>query len=238
MHSALKITKFHIHDSRRSLMVFYAIVIGLSLFAASCITRGGGNSLQIGGIDLASAIFIFIVGLNAFTTGFRFMQANNVSRKRYYTGTALALISIAAFMATIDTILSTFIGTLIHYESMLTQLYRITSPLTLLAWSFALYTCLTHLGWMIGMLYHRSNKLFRMMISVSPVLTGLVITFFDHWVDGALSRGLAGFFTTVFGFTSAPPNPYTATISFLVAATGAAAISFLLIRRVTLKSQG
>ncbi len=238
MNKAFLVTRLQLQDARKPIGIFYALIIGLSLIAAFSIWHNVGEGAIIGGIDFASAVFVLILGLNSFSTAFRFTLAKNVSRMKFFVGTVQALIIIAAVLATVDTVYGTFLRTLIPYECLQTQLYGTTSPLTVLPWTFALYTALAISGFMITMLYYRSNRLLQMLISLSPLLFYLILVILNYLTDGAAPRALKNLFSTAFGFSTSTPNPYIAVASLLLGAVVVAAISFLLIRRIAFRSQG
>ena len=162
------------------------------------------------------------------------MQANNVSRRRFYFGNILALSVIALFMATIDTTLSFVMRLLIPYSGMTEQMYGTTSLLPELIWIFTLATLAAHVGWFISMVYYRSNKLQKIVVSLSPLFVFITLIYIDRRTAGALVSSMTRFLTAVLGFSNGP-NPYIASLSFTVGAAIMAGFCYLLIRRAPVK---
>jgi len=161
-------------------------------------------------------------------------MANNVSRKRFYLGNIIAIASLAAFMALIEVILNNVLKAMLPYMSTFEQLYIKDFFLADFAWSFGLYMLLASLGWIITMIYYRSNKLMKTVVSLVPVFVIVLGAIINNLVDGAITRALGRFFSAALGF-SYGKNAYIAFLSFIIGTLGVLALSFLLIRRMPLK---
>jgi len=188
----------------------------------------------MGGMDFASVVFIFILGLNCFTSAFKFMQANSVSRKRFFAGTIIALGVVALAMATLDSILSIALRNIIPYSSMLEQLYGTRSVFASLLYSTTLAAFAAHTGWMISMLYYRSNKLQKIAISLSPLFVIITLVFLNRRTAGRVGTAIIRFLGSVLGFYNGP-SPYIASLSFIVGTALISAICYLLIRNAPVK---
>lgn len=98
---AYKIAKYNINSLKKSVFIYYSIFIAVCMFLIT-LSKIDGIDLEISGMDVPSAIFIFIAGLNIFKENFYFMKSNNVSRKSYFLGTVLSMPPIAVLMSVID----------------------------------------------------------------------------------------------------------------------------------------
>ncbi|MGI6358868.1 MAG: hypothetical protein ACOX2K_09300 [Bacillota bacterium] len=229
MQRVFKVTRFHMRDSRNALVIFYLIVAAvLALF----MHISQSQNARMSGLGLASLIFIFIAGLDCFSTAFRFMQANNVSRRYFFFGTSLSLFMIAALMASVDAAMNVGLRQLFVYKGLFQQLYPVGSPLVDFCWSLSLFAFAAHLGWLITMVYYRSNPLMRTLVSVSPVL--VIMLFLNISLGRNLAPRIIHWFAKMLGLMGTP-RPFVAIGSFLLATLLAAAGSWLLLRRATVR---
>lgn len=106
MGTTLKVTKYQLYSFYKAVLVFYIIILMVSLGTIALAVKAT-EEVSFGGLGTATIIFISIAGVDCFKTGFKFMMANNVSRRRFYYGNLIALAVLAAFMALVDTALST-----------------------------------------------------------------------------------------------------------------------------------
>ncbi|NLO26332.1 MAG: hypothetical protein GX114_09395, partial [Clostridiales bacterium] len=104
MNTTLKVTKYQLYGFYKAVLVFYAIIFAVSL-GATALSLKASERVTFGGLGTATIIFISIAGMDCFKTSFMFMTANNVTRRRFYHGTLIALVALAAFMALVDTAL-------------------------------------------------------------------------------------------------------------------------------------
>lgn len=234
MNGILKVARFQFRDQRNAIAIFYGIIVGLATMGVFAILRDPSGGSSMGGLGLTSVIFIFILGLNCFTTAFRFMQANNVSRQRFYMATIVALSAISLFMATIDTTLGFILRSLIPYSGMTEQLYGTASFLPEVLWTFTLAAFAAHLGWFISMVYYRSSKLQKVVVSLSPLFGLVIAIYIDRRTSGTFGTAIMRFLGTALGFLHGR-NPYVASLSFTVGAAIMAGLCFLLIRRAPVK---
>lgn len=229
----LNVTRYQLRDNRNAVLIFYAIVLSLIAMITFSLRNASGE-VQAGGFGFSTMIFIFILGLNCFRSSFKFTQANGISRRRFYLANILALLTIAVVMALVDLALGLIIGQFVPYEGMMEQLYRTPSLGADLIWSFALYLFAAQLGWLISMIYYRSGKLQKTLVSLSPVFGLTLLAYFDQRTQGAVLRAIVNFLGTVFGLNGVP-NPFIGVVTFLLSATGIAGLSYLLIRRMPIK---
>lgn len=235
MNGLLKVTRFQFRDQRNAIAIFYSIIVALAALGTFAVLRDTKGNSSMGGLGMTSVVFIFILGLNCFTSTFKFMQANNVSRRRFYIGNVLALSIIALFMATIDTSLGFVIRLVIPYTSMTEQLYGMSSLLPELIWTSTLATLAAHVGWLISMVYYRSNKLQKTLVSVSPLFGIITLVYLNRRTAGAFGRAIISFMGWALGFKAQQPSPYVASLSFIIATMVVASLCFLLIRRAPVK---
>lgn len=224
MKGAITVIRYQLRDVKAAVLIFYsglALMISLSMF----------NSGGVGGLGGSTVVFIFILGLSSFTSSFKFTQANGVSRRRFHLSTTISLVVLAALLAGVDTLVTQLLKQLVDYQGMMEQLYRTDLVLPDFIWSFALYAFTAFTGWMIVLTYYRCSKSQRTLVSVLLLVPGLA--YFSSCTNGAVGRAIISFLVVVLGL-SGTPNPYIASLSFMVGTVVVASLSILLIRRITI----
>lgn len=258
--------RYYLNDFKRPVIIFYGVVVALFLIQLLIATLLHSDSASSGGMESASTIFLFVVGLNAFKTQFRLFLQNGLSRKTLFTGFAAGLVLLAAAMTLIDLAFGWFRGLFVSYESMYMErfgsLYADGSSFKALAegllWSFLAYVTAGMTGFLITSLYYRMNKALKLAVSIGvPALVFIVIPLIDGlYTNGAISAffinviafalgynvtvsfsdGLIGVFTQFAGFENGIPlAPYRAVLFSVLCTAVTGALSFLLIRRATVK---
>jgi hypothetical protein len=236
MNNTLKVSKYLFQDFKKAMQIFYAIIFAIAILLVMLNMRiidQGTTRANFGGFGFAAVIFLFISGLNCFTINFKFLQANNISRKRFYYANILTLTSVSAFMALIDTVMTQVLKSVLPYNSLFEQLYKGDFFFADFMWSFALFILNASMGWCIIMLYYKCNKLLRTVISLAPILIIILLIMLNNVVMGAIGEAIIEFLTVALGFSN--NNPYMAVLSFFIATAGVFGLCYLLIRRMPIK---
>ncbi|WP_202709962.1 hypothetical protein [Sporosalibacterium faouarense] len=237
MNNILKVTKYQIKDMRNSLIVFYTVIISISILMTILSIRYSNNpdaNVGFGGFGLSSAIFIFIAGLNCFKSNFKFMQAYNVSRIRFYFANIIALIIMAVVMAFIDVSMNNILKNVIPYQGIFEQLYKTSFILGDILWSFGLFMFFVSLGWLITMIYYRSNKVMKTIVSILPVVFIVLLSVMDNLIDFQIWNGILHIFTKLLGFAD-NLNYYIAILSFGISTIIIFGLCFLMIRKIPIR---
>ncbi|WP_300379955.1 hypothetical protein [Clostridium sp.] len=246
-----KVAKYNISSMKKSIAIFYSIFISICILIIILSKSSEGN-VSSSGLELSSAIFIFIAGLNLFKENFYFAKSNNVSRKSYFLGTILSMIPIVGIMSIIDIainrIYNLFVKCPTNYEMIFTD-YRLYNFFEDNAWiqqndikillntflfQAAVYLMLFTLGFIINMIYYKCNKFMKTVVSVTPVM--LIILFnilaFNFPYE---SKKIGKFLLYIFGFDTR--NPYMAITTFIILFIILAAIAYSLIRKMVIKER-
>ena len=258
--------RYYLNDFKRPVIIFYGVLMALFLLQLLMAALFRNVSAASGGMESASAIFLFVAGLNGFKAQFRLFLQNGLSRKTLFTGFAAGLCILAAAMTVIDLAFGWFRGLFIPYTSMYMDrfgsLYASGSSFKALAdgllWSFLAYITAGMTGFLITSLYYRMNKALKLAVSIGvPALVFIVIPLIDSlYTNGAISAffinvlafaygynisvsfsdGLVGLFTQFAGWENGiPVAPYRAVLFSVLCTAVTGALSFLLIRRATVK---
>jgi hypothetical protein len=236
MNNTLKVSKYLFNDLKKGMIIFYSIIVAIAMLMIAIyayVTAQGGGETNFGGFGFSSLIFLFVSGLNMFKPNFKFLQANNISRKRFYSANIITLITISAFMALIDTIITRVLNLIVPYENLVEQIYINNFFFSNFMWSFALFALAASTGWFITMLYYKCNKLMKTVISLVPVLIVILLAMLNNLTEGALAIAIAKFLTAALGLNN--HNLYMAVLSFFILTAGTFGLCYLLIRRMTIK---
>ena len=237
------ITKYQLSESKKSLFIFYGIMFTILLITTSSFNLFGSGTAEVRGTEMASAIFIFVIGLNSFRSNFLFSQANGVSRRTQFKGFLISIFMVAGIMAIIDTIYTNVFSALVPYLSFFSMIYGASylqgsAPLSILIggllWSFFLYALFAVFGYFINLVYYRSNLFMKLIVSIVPPVFLFILLPYLAFIYPAISDGILSLINLFFGIDKTL-NPYRAMLSFslftLLFATG----SYLLMRKAPIK---
>lgn len=246
---SLKFAKFHIASLLSGIRNFY-LVFSLFLVFLIVINSRGANATS-SGIEFSSMVFVFILGLNSFKNSFYFSQANNISRKVFFKGATLTMLSVCMVMSIIDliigrvynnfiaspTIFDMFFGNLRGLDMwsengirVWVQQNDISTLLGTTIFQFALYSLFFVTGMFITLIYYRSNNPLKILISIIPVVFIILLNTIKTRIPNFLWRGMAEFVSLAF-----LKNSYIAALSFGIIGTMFIGFTYLLTRRVTVK---
>lgn len=241
---------YNLYENRKSLTIFYGVIVGIYLsFITAHLTLHGDAS--IGGMEMSSIIFLFVVGLNSFKSNFHFGLTNGVSRKTQFLSYATTVLTLGVFMAITDMVISRLVAFVVPPNNLYMELYglrytSIVGPLSFLnhvqiimeqfLWYTFLYSAMAMLGYCITLIYYRSNLIMKWIVSIIPfLLLFVVLPYLETITQGAVSRFIGIFISRAMGFTGQSVNPLAAVISFIIGYLIFAGISFLLMRRAVVK---
>jgi hypothetical protein len=246
------VVKYQIMDGRIAIPVFYLVMFSIMvLFSISVSGLGEGTFTTISGLEMATIIFLFVVGLNAFRETFRMMMQNGVSRKTMFKGYIITVLILSIGMSLINAVLlwvgKAMVATKdnVFYRSLFEQLYEmryagntggIQPVLEELMFMICLSGAAMMFGYFITTLYYRLNKAGKIAVSISvPGILIVGLPIFDAVVTGGMIyRAFWRFVAFALGLLSGP-NPYYAMVSSLLAVALFAAFSWMLVRRAVIK---
>ncbi len=243
--------KYQMDGMKWPLIIFYIVIAALLILmgVSMSIAVREGNQFTVGGLEMASVVFIFVCGLNSFKAPFHMLSANGVSRKTMFISFLAVLGAVAAGMAVIDSTVSAVmrcIGNngpgIGNYESGFMQMYGIesygaASLLTGLLWMFCAILAAGMAGYLITTLYYRMNKPVKLLVSIgAPVLLLIVWPIVDWTLfRGAVSSAFAMLISWAFGFSTG--NPFMGISTNVLLALMFAALSFAVLRRAPVRAR-
>lgn len=231
-------SKYIFSEMSYPILIFYGIITFLFIFFSVSFSSGHSSG---NGIEMMSAIFLFIVGLNAFKKNYLFLMSNGVSRNTQFKGFLLTIIPVTAGMTILDMILGTIFSRVMDYTSMFDQVYERTaqspgSVITSFLWSMSLLLFAISLGYLITTSFYRMHKMVKLVVAIGvPVFLTIVLPYITfrftsiktvNWVYNAIR--------TLFG-VAGELRPMNAVATFIVLTIIFSTCSYLLIRRAPVK---
>lgn len=240
MNRTFKVAKWQLQDVAKAIAIFYGVMIGVFLLITLLNTFSGSEQGKIGGLDFNETIFCFAFAIGSFANAFKFTQANNIPRRSLFGAWLISFTGVAVILAITSNIVGKILPHLLIYEGMLDQLYRIrplAPPLmTRLLWNASLNAFAIFLGLLITMIYYRCNRLQKMLVSFTPAVLILVLTYLNGRTAGRAGAALIRFIGNALGFGDfLNPNPLIAAGTFALSAVVCATFCFLLLRRLSVR---
>ena len=230
--------KYQLSSIKWSVIIYYIVIYTLVILAAvSQAFWPSEGHISYGGLDGASIIFLFVVGLNAFRSNFHMFVVNGISRKTMFTSFIISAIILCAGMALIDSINALVISQFVTYRSVSVQMYDFGLSMFSegFLWMLFSYMASIMFGYFITTAYYRMNKPVKLLVSIGvPLLLFIILPL----VDATLFNGqIFNAFRLIALFCSGQSSgsPYIAMASNLVSAAITASFAYLLARRATVK---
>lgn len=229
MARVLSFAKYQVSSMSIVIGSFYLGVLTFALITALFGWTGEMNSGMV--------IVAFVVGLNCFKTSFLFAQANNISRRSFYFANILALFALAIGTSCTELVATGLLQRMVSYRTAYFFDYYPMGLFSRLILTTALMMLLASLGWLINMIYYRSNAIMKVVVSLSPIGLVFVFNYFNDRTQGGLWNALIGFVQKALGFQTEVPNPYIAVLSFTIGSIAILLFNYLLMYRTPVKAR-
>lgn len=248
---SLKVARMNIEGVMKSAIIYYGAFIFILMVLISLYIFGGRVTMS--GIEVSTVIFLFVCGLNSFKSNFYFAKSNGISRKTFIKGLLISSIPIALVMSIIDIIINRINNIFIKnptlydvsYGNLLGDVGRVyggswvqsnslATIFNTILFQFSLCLLAYVVGIVINMIYYRSNKYVKVLVSVIPVAFIMFSGNFSIRNSGLTIR-VKEFFDYIFGFN--PVNVFACVSTFLVLTVVLWGIAFLLIRKAVIKER-
>ena len=246
-----KSLKFNILGYLRSVIIFYTIIVLILILGLTGIiaTSGGNTRSSFNGMELSTAIFIFVLGLNSFKEKLFMLMQNGVTRKNFFLSSLSSFVILCLSMSVIDRVIALVakiavsFSDRVSYESLFEVLYSekasdmsvLLLNLEEIPFLLCLYLATIAVGFFITISYYRMNKVLKIAISVgTPVGLFVVLPIFDHIVHGRISNFLIRGIDYAMGGST--QNPFRAMVTFFLVFVVFSGLSWLLTRKVTISN--
>ena len=218
--------------------------MGLLVFTQQSRIVNIGSSDDIGFVSgaEASAIFLFVCGLNSFKQNYLYLLTNGITRKAQFYGFLSSSAIIAAAMAFIDTASTNIINIFIDYHPMFYQIFKgftaessqLLITLMNFLWSTAVYLLAFVIGYFITTLYYRMTKILKIVVSVG--VSALLMIGSPMLASYLYKSGYLYKLSAVISFlVDGNGNPNVSIIISILETAILAGLSYLLVRRAPVK---
>lgn len=230
---------YQFSECKKSLGIFYAIIISITAFFVVLSYFEGG--VNYNGIDIATLVFLFIFGCTTMGETFQMHLQNSVSRKTFYIGKILNIITITFIMAAVNTAIFLIVNLIsgglngatdlaFNINSAFSYAYFMNSPvgittITPILWSglitFVVGLFVFALGTLTSAIFSRVNKLVKVLIAAGiPVLIMFVLPLLDLLlVDINIYGTIFDFLGNVLGLFDKAPWKAVVSMSIMFVAT-------------------
>lgn len=243
-----KLAKYNIKSSLKSIIIYYAILIGV-ITSLTILGKSSGEDVYTSGLEFSSIIFLFVIGLNSFRENFYFAQANNIPRADYLKAAAIGILPIGLAMAILDVIINRVYNLFracptmydMAYNNYFNQLGNIEAWIqsnsigTLfgtVTFLFAFYIAAFAIGLLITMIYYKCNKIMKVVVSLSPVAVVAILASIEV-NDPEFGQKTAVFIDNIFGLSA--KNSYMAVITFICLFLTSMFFVYILVRKAVVK---
>lgn len=237
--------KYRLYDNKKAVLVFYIVVLSIYAFMflfSALIKDNAEFKGSIQGMELASAIFLFVAGLNSFKEVFRMFMQNGMSRKTMFISNIISTLVICSVMALIDSALAlvsrniTAVNSGIYSSGMLELMYGryingIGNFLISLLLCFFIYATFSAVGFFITTLYYRMNKGLKITVSIGvPAVLFVIAPLIDTLLlKGAVFAALAKITGAAFS------SPFMCMLSCFILFVLITVLSWFLVRKAIVK---
>lgn len=226
-------------------MIFYCILIPV-IISITFLSKNGGTT---SGIEFATMIFLFVLGLSFNKENFYFAQANNIPRVDYFKSLAIAIFPIALGMAIIDVILNRVYNIFASGPTMYDMSYNnfTGAPLNMEVWIqsnsmqtifgtvtflFSFYIAAFAIGLLITLIYYKCNRTMKILVSLSPLVIQVILGIVAYNSPG-LAEKTGTFFMNILGLNT--KNSYMAVMTFICLFIVSMCFVYMLVRRAVVK---
>lgn len=233
--------RYYLHEYRRSAIVYYIVVAAL-IVASFILTRVlfSHSRVSIGGMDMATMIFLFVVGLNSFKSEFSLFLQSGLSRRTTWASFLLAGLTLSVIMGIIDSLLPVLLRPVMQYGTLFSDMYgggTGSISLTGVVWMIVANFAAVTFGFFITTAYYRMNRPTKILVSVGvPTLLFVVLPLVEVFVPGMnFFTSLMRFYVWAMGLGFSATYPLHAIGSMAVFSVLMAGLSYLLVFRASLK---
>lgn len=198
--------KYQLLDTRKPIIIFYFVMLMIYILItiSAKVSYSYGMIHSSSGLEAATIVFLFILGLNSYKSSFHMMMANGVSRKTMFLSFIIMAAVISMGMALIDSLLAIILQQFVNYKTIveITYDYFLADSIAIgPIWQFANNLCAIMTGYFITTLFYRMNKAAKLLVSIGvPVFFLIVFPIIDSYLfSGVIYRAIGSIFSYISG---------------------------------------
>lgn len=240
--------KYQLEDHKKSIIIFYIIILFvymLVIASTSVAITSGKGSVSFSGMEVATAIFLFVCGLCSFMENFLMLRQNGISRRTIFASRVAVNIIVALGMAIIDRVIWVIVTTFASSSSRMSfvSLFEMVGGSSVpgmsnllinlggIGLSLVIYLASLFVGYFITIMFYRLSKAGKAIVGAGvPVFFTVVLPI----IDSTLTRGRIGMiFSYIIIHTMGSFGKFI--ISSIVLSAIFAALSWVLMRKAVVR---
>lgn len=235
MNNIIKVSRFLLYTFVSQTIICFSIII-LNIVLSIAVTQVKQVDGSVGSVDSIAIIWAFILGLTNLKYSLKFMLTCGISRKMYFISMSITILITSIVWAALSVLFSK-IGILLASVNIIYEvIYRNSSIGGALVWNFGIILFMLALGTLITLIYYRSGKKMKLLVTAVPFVLYGILIFFNFVLNGVLFKELGAFFIKIMGFSSTVPNPYISALSFIILSIIFSGGIYLLLRKAPYKT--
>lgn len=232
----LKVSKLVFKEILNAIKYYYGIIAIISIFFTAIFyytAKNGSIEGSVNGFGFSALIFLFFTGMGFFKSSFGFTQANNVSRRSFYSGAIIGVVAASGAMAVFEVILNNVLRLFMPYESLMEMIYIRKDIFADLLWSFTCFCLFLSIGWLMGMILYRLEGKIKTLLIVIPILTVAVVGVIDEIFSLNIYNNIYLLLIRLLSLVDL--NPYVAAMNLTLASAIVLGFCFPIIKRMPLR---
>ncbi len=222
----------------RPLTIFYLVEYGFfALIMAIVVLCTGNVETNSSGAEMASAVFVSIMGALSFKEDFKAFLQNGFPRRYIFISTFCSFFLVSAAMALIDTLLGNVLHHFIKHFTIFGTLYGYGNLLTNWLWLTFVYMMFCSIFYLAALVVNKVGKTASLLIGVS--LAGVILliaALFRLVLSSELVSRIGRLVLNTFGFmNNGTVNLVYPILTFIVIGAVFGLGSYVLIRHTELK---
>ncbi len=235
---------YKLATAKMPVSIYYIVILGLMLLTLILRMVLPNMDGSFTGLELSSIIFLFIFGLNSFKEDFHFSLQNGVSRRTQFLASMGIFATVSLIFTLIDRVIIASLSLYVlggeGYVGFYDALYQLNIgkiSLPSLLFAFLLYFLAIAGGYFLTLLYYRMNRTLKVIFSVFvPVFLIIIFPILNSFSGGEIGRIIVQGFIQVMGIGIGGNSiPALGMLTLLVGSAGFSGLSWLLMRRATIK---
>ena len=222
----------------RPLVIFYLVEYSISVLIMAIVVLCTGK-LEAGsnGLEVASAVFLSVMGALSFREDFKAFLQNGFTRRYIFLSTFCSFLLVSASMALIDTLLGYLLHHSINYFTFFGMLYGYGNMLFNWLWLTLVYATFCSIFYLAALVVNKVGRITALLIGVGIAgVILLIAALFRFVLSSELVSRIGRFALNAFGFMNdGTVNFIFPVLTFIVIGAVFGLGSYALIRRTELK---
>lgn len=163
--------KYQLWEARFSVLIYYGCVLAI-FTAIALLTSDDSSHVSGGNIEWISSIFLFVAGITTFSVEFKLYMQSGLDRNLLSKSILLTFLLGSFLMLAGDILVQAFFLRLpIEYMSSISFAFPTSGLVSQYFLHYSMLFCMSYIGYLIGAIYYRLNKLFGVLFCILLPIT-------------------------------------------------------------------